>query len=198
MENVLLAVFDSQQGAQAARARLLEAGFAEAAVALTGRGAHDTSAERSGVTVRVTSEAELNRAEQVLEAAGAETLPVLEEQLEVGRRTERSGVVRVSSRVVEAPVEQAVHLREERATVERRAADRPAGEADLAAFAEGVLDVREMVEVAVVSKTARVIEEVEISKRIVHHEEVVRDTVRRTEVHVDRMPATAREPETHR
>jgi uncharacterized protein (TIGR02271 family) len=198
VDNVLLAVFDTEQAARDARARLLSAGFSDDAVALTDSEGRGTNSERSGITVRVTSEAELNRAEQALEADGRQTLPVLEEQLDVGRRPVARGAVRVVSRVVEAPVEEAVALREERTAVDRRAADRPASETDLAAFEAGVLEVRDMVEVAVVSKSARVVEEVAITKRVVRREQVVRDTVRRTQVDVQRVRPAAGEAETHR
>ena len=170
----------------------------------------------SGITVRVRSEAELDLAERVLNAAGAfdidersqqwrregwtgrpaaaanpaagtQTLPVIEEELEVGKRTVSRGAVRVFSHVVEAPVAGTVRLREERASVDRRPADRPATEADFAAFREGVLEIREMVEEAVVRKTARVVEEVEVSKHITEREEVVRDVLRKTQVDVGRV-----------
>ena len=182
MDHVLLAVFDDEQAATDARRRLLSAGFAEDAVATTESGA-------SGLTVRVTSQAELAQAEQVLQAAGApaETLPVVEEQLDIGRRTASRGKVRVSSHVVEEPAQETVRLRQEAARVERRAADRPATEADFALFEPGVLEVREMIEEAVVSKTARVVAEVEVSKRITQREEIVHETLRRTQVDVDRV-----------
>ena len=187
MDHVLLAVFESEQAATDARRRLLAAGFGEWAVAMTESGP-------SGLTVRVSSEAELVQAEQVLQAAGAsaEKIPVVEERLNVGTRTVARGKVRVSSHVVEAPVEEAVRLRQEEARVERRPADRPATELDFAAFEEGVLEVREMIEEAVVRKTARVVAEVEVSKRITEREEIVRDTLRRTQVDIERVEPAQR------
>ena len=187
MDHVLLAAFDSEQAATDARRRLLSAGFGEDAVATT-------DSDPGGLTVRVTSEAELVQAEQVLQAAGAsaETLPVVEEQLAVGKRTVPRGKVRVSSHIVEAPVEETVRLQQEEARIDRRAADRPATEADFAAFEPGVLEVREMIEEAVVSKTARVVAEVQVSKRITEREEVVRDTLRRTQVEVERIEPSPR------
>jgi hypothetical protein len=55
-----------------------------------------------------------------------------------------------------------------------------------------VLEIREMVEEAVVSKTARVIEEVEVRKQITEREEVVRDTLRKTQVDVGRVEPASR------
>src|SRR3569833_3188380 len=73
-------------------------------------------------------------------------LPVVEEQLRVGKREVERGGERVYSRMTEPPVEQAVPLREAHAHVERRAVDRPATEQDLATFKEGTLEVRERAE----------------------------------------------------
>jgi stress response protein YsnF len=168
------------------------------------------------LTVRASSEREIELAEQALNAAGAididqrarewrragaaarssrnvsgaaaaETVPVVEEALEVGKRAVARGRVRVFSHAVEVPVEQTVRLREEQASVERRPADRLASADDLAAFREGTLEVREMAEEVVVRKIARVVAEVEITKRVTEHEEIIRDTVRRTEVDVERV-----------
>ena len=55
------------------------------------------------------------------------TIPVVEEDLTVGTREVERGHVRIYSRGTEQPVEEAVRLREERVTVERRPVDRPAG-----------------------------------------------------------------------
>ncbi len=63
-----------------------------------------------------------------------EVIPVVREELEVGKRTVAVGGVRVYARTVERPVNESVTLREEHAHVERRPVDRPASEADLAAF----------------------------------------------------------------
>jgi uncharacterized protein (TIGR02271 family) len=112
-------------------------------------------------------------------------LPVVEEQLKVGKREVQQGGVRVSTRMTETPVEEQVTLHEERAHVERRPANRPASEADMAAFKEGTIEVRERTEEPVVSKQARVVEEVVVGKQARERTETIRDTVRHTEVDVD-------------
>jgi uncharacterized protein (TIGR02271 family) len=111
-------------------------------------------------------------------------IPVTEEQLQVGKRTVQRGGVRVRTYVVETPVEEPVRLRDETVRVERRAIhpDRPASEAD---FQERTVEVTETDEEAVVAKSARVTEEVVISKDVQERTEPVRETVRRTEVEVD-------------
>lgn len=113
-------------------------------------------------------------------------LPVIQEELEVGKREVGKGTVRVYSRTVETPVHETVNLREEHATIERRPVDRPVSEADLDALGDRTVEVRETAEKAVVNKSARVVEEVEIGKEVTQRTETIDDTVRHTEVNVDR------------
>ena len=114
------------------------------------------------------------------------TIPVIEEQLEVGKRQVETGTVQVTSHLVETPVNEQVTLREEHANVERRPVERTATEADLAAFKEEVIEVRETAEKAVVSKNARVVEEVVVGKTATTSTQQVSDTVRNTVVEVER------------
>jgi len=122
---------------------------------------------------------------------GQQAIPVVEEQLQVGKReTQGAGSVRIHSRVVEQPVQEQVNLREERVHVERRPVDRPAAAADLNnAFQEKTIEARETIERPVVQKEARVVEEVVVNKDVQQRTETVRDTVRRTEVDVEKIPA---------
>ena len=120
-----------------------------------------------------------------LAAGGEARIPVIEEELRVGKREVEGGGVRVRTRVVERPVEEAVRLREERVNIERRPVNRPVSEADLNAFREGTFELRERSEEAVVDKTARVVEEVAINKEVGERTETVRDTVRSTDVNVE-------------
>lgn len=113
--------------------------------------------------------------------------PVIEEELQVGKRTVRRGGVRVHTRVVEEPVEQTVELREEHAKVERRPADRPVSGRD--ELRDQSIEVVETAEEPVVQKRARVREEVVVGKETTQRKETVRDKVRRTEVDVERLDA---------
>jgi len=118
---------------------------------------------------------------------GQTTIPIVEEELAVGKRAVRRGGVRVISTVTEKPVEEQVTLREERVRIDRRAVDRPATEADFAAASNtGAIEVTEMNEEAVVSKEARVVEEVIVGKETTERTETIRDTVRRTDVEVEK------------
>jgi uncharacterized protein (TIGR02271 family) len=119
-------------------------------------------------------------------------IPVVEEDISVSKRAVEHGHVRIYSRVTEHPVEEAVRLREEKVTVERRPVNRPATDADFAAAAEQqVIEMTETVEEPVVNKQARVVEEVVVHKEVDEHTETVRGTARHTEVEVQRTPADA-------
>jgi len=93
----------------------------------------------------------------------ATAIPVVEEQLQVGKRAVPGGAVRVYSHMTEKPVQEQVQLRDEQVKVERRPVNRAASEADLNAFKEEVVEVHENREEAVVAKQARVVEEVVVS-----------------------------------
>jgi uncharacterized protein (TIGR02271 family) len=162
-----------------------------------------TPASRAATTPR--SAQEPARAETRVTDQGAPTrrvegqeeieIPVVEEDLAVGKREVEHGHVRIYSRVTEQPVEEAVRLREERVTVERRPVDRPATEADLATAQQEVIELTETAEEPVVTRRARVVEEVVVQKEETERTETVRGTERHTEVEVQREPedaATAR------
>lgn len=118
-----------------------------------------------------------------------ERIPVVREDIQVGKREVMRGGVRVVTRVVERPVEEQVTLREEHAHIERHAADRPATEAELRGMKGGTIEITERAEEPVVAKTSRVVEEIEVGKQVGTRTETVRDTVRETKVEVEQMAA---------
>jgi uncharacterized protein (TIGR02271 family) len=113
-----------------------------------------------------------------------EVIPVAEEELHVGKREVNRGRVRLHSRVIERPVQEQVTLREEHVDIERRPVDRPLSDADRA-FQERTIEAEERREEAVVSKEARVVEEVVVRKEADQRTETISDTVRKTEVDVE-------------
>lgn len=133
-----------------------------------------------------------------IEGEEEEILPVVIEDLRVGKREIEKGGVRVRSRIQDVPVEENVQLREETVDVERRKADRPiaSGEGD-AAFKEREIEVTAKSEEPVVSKEARVVEEVVVKKGARERTETVRDTVRKTDVDVERIPYDASRYQDH-
>jgi uncharacterized protein (TIGR02271 family) len=116
---------------------------------------------------------------------GENVIPVIEEELQVGKREVETGAVRVHTQITEKPVEEHVTLREEHVKVERHPVNRDVTQSDLANFKEGDINVTTRAEEAVVAKQARVVEEVEIGKTVSEREQTVRDTVRRTDVEVE-------------
>lgn len=140
--------------------------------------------ERTGGTAQQKS-AHMGDASKGKTAQDGRTIPVMEEELQVGKRSVDSGGVRVRSRIVEKPVEEHVRLRTENVVVERHPVDRAVNEKDMANFKEGSFEVTEHSEKAVVGKQARVVEEVSIGKNVTERDQVVRDKVRHTEVDVE-------------
>jgi uncharacterized protein (TIGR02271 family) len=116
-----------------------------------------------------------------------ERIPIIDEQLRVGKREIERGGARVRSYVEERPVSEDVTLREEHVQVSRRPVDQPISGADLdsSLLQDRTIEMRETAEEAVVAKEARVTEEVLIQKTADQRTEHVQDTVRHTEVDVD-------------
>jgi uncharacterized protein (TIGR02271 family) len=127
---------------------------------------------------------------------GKMVLPVVEEQVDVSKREVEKGRVHVYTEVTERPVSTDVSLRQENVTVERRPADRPVSSAD-AAFREQDIELTEKSEQAVINKSARVVEEVVVGKDVTQQSQTVSDTVRRTDVHVERDDSGFNNYDTH-
>jgi len=115
---------------------------------------------------------------------GETVVPVMEEKLQVEKREAPKGGVRVYTHVTEQPVQQQVTLRDEHVNVDRRPADRPLNPGEVVAFKDQTIEVAERSEQPVVSKQARVVEEVVVGKQATERTETVQDTVRRTDVDV--------------
>jgi stress response protein YsnF len=118
-----------------------------------------------------------------IESTSSETIPVVEEELKVGKRA-RQGKVRVYRTTTARPVEETVRLRDEKVRVERRpASGRVTSKAG--AFDETIVEETEIHEEPVVEKQARVVEDVTVHKDVREREATIRDTVRRSDVRVD-------------
>lgn len=117
-------------------------------------------------------------------------IPIIEEELYVGKREIPSGV-RVDTHVTSEPVERTITLTEEHVDVERRPVDRLLDAAELERlgpnpdlFAERTIEMTAIAEEPFVNKRARVVEEVHIHKDRKERIETIRDTLRHTEVDV--------------
>jgi len=140
------------------------------------------TATRQGGSQSQSSMQYANQAKQ-----GEQTIPVVEEALQVGKRAVQRGGVRIFQRVVETPVRENVTLREEHVKVERHRVDQPVDPSRIDTFKESTVELREMAEEAVVQKTARVVEEVVVGKQVTERQDQVSDTVRRTEVDIEQL-----------
>jgi uncharacterized protein (TIGR02271 family) len=119
-------------------------------------------------------------------AGSEEAIPIVREQLRVGKREVNRGGVRVRSYIVEEPIEEQIDLREEHVEVERRPVGRTGSQVNAdELLQERTIEMTERAEEAIVAKEAEVTEEVVVRKFEGHHTEGVSDTVRHTEVDVE-------------
>ena len=142
--------------------------------------------EGSGAVDFDRSQSEWKREGWTAPTTGDQTIELAEERLVVGKREVERGGVRVRSYVVETPVSEQVSLRKEHIDIERRAVDRAVTGSD--AFKDQTIEMHETDEEAVVGKQTIVKEEMVIRKEVGERTEEVRDTVRHTEVEVERTP----------
>ncbi|MGI4765193.1 MAG: YsnF/AvaK domain-containing protein [Janthinobacterium lividum] len=116
-----------------------------------------------------------------------DVIQVVEERLDVGKRSVNRGKVRVHTSVVSRAVSEDVTLHDETVSVERRAVDRPvsAATSDADPFKERSIEMEEYAEEPVVAKTAHVVEEIGIRKDATDHVETIHDTLRSTKVDIE-------------
>jgi stress response protein YsnF len=126
-----------------------------------------------------------------------ERIPLVEEELRVGTRQVSRGGARVRSVIRETPAQEQVALSEEYIDVENRPSQRRLSLDEVKAgglLKERIFEIREMREEPVITKEAFVREEVIVRKTVQQRTETITDTVRRTDVEVEELPARA-EPE---
>jgi len=125
-------------------------------------------------------------------SSGSESIPIIEENVEIGKRKETTGGAKIHKTVEEHDVEENVKLREEHVDVNRKPVDRKATDKDLETFQEGEKSIRETKEVPVVNKEARVVEEIEINKEVTEDEKTIRETERKTKVDTENLDSKDR------
>jgi stress response protein YsnF len=157
--------------------------------------ADDTQADQA---VAVMNRFDLKTPEELIERAGqsrgeeTETAQAVEETVRVG--TEQvTGGKRLVTNVTEREVEKPVTLREETVEVERQHDDRRLSPDEAnKAFEEKTVEMTTTSERPVVSKEARVTEEVALRKQAGERQETVRETVRRSDVEVETISQPAK------
>ena len=123
--------------------------------------------------------------------AAEEVLRLAEEQIDIGKRQVATGKSRIRRFVTEKPVEQQITLHEEHYEISHREVNDPQLANDID-WRDRTIEVIETSEQPVVTKTARIAEEVVIRRRGSDHVETIRDTVRRQQLEVERVPDVER------
>ena len=184
----------------------------KAAQGLLGHGFHKDLAEQYGAAVRQghtlvaadIADQDADAAEAILDENGAidlpaapqkaskdgnveqETVQAVKEEVEIGKRRVAKGGLKATSQVIETPVRETVTLRDEAVDVERRTVDRPlSADEGKAAFGEKTVELTATSETPEITKEARVVEEVVLSKTASEQEKTVEAVARRTDVKVE-------------
>jgi stress response protein YsnF len=145
--------------------------------------AYDTLARRPGEVAReVAREVDREKPMRAVSMGEDIVIPILEEELEVETREIDAGGVHVSTHVRTEPVTREVLVHEEHVHVQRRRSNRPVSPREK--FDERHVELHATRETPVVSKRARVVEEIRVHKESYQHEERVTDEVRRTRADV--------------
>lgn len=117
-----------------------------------------------------------------------ERIPVIEEQVVIGKRVADHGrQINVRSRVVTERVGEDVHLRKEHVTIERNPVNRELSSTEAESLLRdgATVTMTERDEEVVVGKKAVVTDEIVVRKEAEDRVEHVEETVRRTEVDID-------------
>ena len=120
------------------------------------------------------------------EASEDTVIPVVEETLQIGKRSVTKGVVQLSKRVVERQETVDLPLQQERVEIERVSVNRLVSEAAPVRFDGDTMIVPLFEEVLVVSKQLMLVEEVRISKVRSERRDPQQVTLRRETVEVRR------------
>ena len=108
------------------------------------------------------------------------------EELHVDKTRQQAGEVEIHKEVVQEQVEVPVTLEHEEIVVTRHAVNRDLAPGEMATdLGDEVVRIPVTEEVANVTKTARVVEEVEVGKRVVTENQTVTGTVRHEEIDID-------------
>lgn len=115
-----------------------------------------------------------------------ETLQVVNEEVGIGKRRVAKGGMKLTSQVIETPVRETIMLRDETVDVEHRTVDRALSpDEGKAAFEGKTVELTATSETPEITKEARVVEEVVLSKTASEQEKTVEAVARRTDVKVE-------------
>jgi uncharacterized protein (TIGR02271 family) len=121
----------------------------------------------------------------------SDALRLAEEQLQVGKKNVETGRTRVRRFTTEREVSQDVTLHAEHAEVLRKAISQPAALEEVD-WADKEIEVVETAEQALVSKTARLVEEVSLRTKGDDHVETIHEKLRRQQAEIQQVDATGK------
>ena len=122
-------------------------------------------------------------------SANNHTIELLE-TTEVHRRTIDRGGVRVRRRIAEHAVETSIALHEEHVILARHTVSRPVSEADLLPRGNRTIELMEMAESAMITKSAHVMEEFVVGRQVEARMEHITESLRRTKTEMEQIPNT--------
>jgi uncharacterized protein (TIGR02271 family) len=128
---------------------------------------------------------------QKLAAIHSDVLQLAEEQLRIGKKNVETGQTRVRRFTTQRDVSRDVTLHEEHAEVLRTALTQPAALEEID-WADRVIELVESKEQALVSKTARLVEEVSLRSIGADHVETIHEKLRRQQAEVEQLDATGK------
>jgi len=118
---------------------------------------------------------------------GSVVIPIVDEEMVVDKGEYDAGGVRVVTHVTSEPIEKTVRVHEEHITVERNVVDKPLDTVE-DAFLDRAFDMPTFKEEPLLTKRARVVEELRIHKVANERVEHIHDTLRHTNVNVTQLP----------
>jgi hypothetical protein len=120
--------------------------------------------------------------------------PIVEEHIHTagGKRIVPRNTIREGSRLSNDAMPDNTRVHQSRPHHDYRHPDVQKTEPQFEPFQEGSIEITEHKEVPVISKDARVVEEVSVHKDVEHRDETIRDTVRHTEVDVEEFDSEGR------
>jgi len=115
-----------------------------------------------------------------------EILQSVKEEVEIGKRRVAKGGLKAVSQITETPIQETITLRDEAVGVEHRKVDRPLHpDEEKAAFGEKTVELTATSETPEITKEARVVGEVVLSKTASEQEKTVGTVARRSDVKVE-------------
>ncbi len=137
-----------------------------------------------GATIEKVPAAKTQVAETVRDSDDV-VLQLIDEELEIGMRRYEAGGIHLETHIVTEPIAKEVRIHEERVKVERNKLDRALDAAAAErSFHDETVEIKAKAEVPLICKSAHVVEEIVVKKKVFDRSETVRDKVRHMDVDI--------------